>query len=211
MTRLEDIFLVRESVDVPPGIKREMNARLFHLMMWNGYMHPEETVRFDPRIPQSASGKGIFQKTGILTTKVGERDFSEKEDTSTPRISFSPTLKGCIEALVIKDLKKTSQTYAVYRPKRAIEVVVPSSHPLPEFEGSPDPSKWFVWDVQKTGEVWSLSPVELEYVGIIPRRTKVPNTPTEEDALLSKMSKDLPAYTKSHPNYAYFNPDKVKK
>lgn len=100
--------------------------------------------------------------------------FDPLEDTSTARVSFSPSIRKAIAGTGFAG-DVADMDFAVFMPDQTIEVVKPSDRPFPEFYGTDDPSRWYVRDVDIVGEYWSLEPVRLVLVGWIRKGDPIPD------------------------------------
>jgi len=94
---------------------------LFHV----SYENRGKKIRFSPRIPDSEETAG-------------------EEDETTPRISLSPTIEGCLSAIApIID----TDIYYVYQLINKPKLYKPTKEQVP--------------DVEKTDEIWALTDTEL--------------------------------------------------
>jgi 2'-5' RNA ligase len=148
---------------------------------------PPKRIVFKPRVP-----KGY----------VYEDDFGEAiEDTTTRRVSLAKTIKGCLSGSLYESYN--DEDWYVYGTKQSISVVDLSKVKCPIENYGED----FVWeksqykdlsrrdrtkllvncvpDMKKSGELWSLASVEMQYIGKVTgiRTQKIVPASTEINAV----------------------------
>lgn len=129
-------------------VARSRTERLFHIKLLRNkidYISTTELAEY-------------FPLTLVLKPQIPKVD-PNREDTVTPRVSFSTTIIGAYGSLGIQD--KTPLYLGIYQPVRSIEVY----HPLSGIP--PKDKKFYVHDAKNWEEVWSLRPVIVELQKII--------------------------------------------
>lgn len=131
--------------DIRNGVNPKSKKLFFHISMdskMNG-----KTLK--PRIPSYISEKG-------------SKSDKYKEDETTPRVCFSPSIEGCLNAIIStqKNLDIVGKNIFVYVPEKGIsEYKIKTNKELIKEK--------LVFDATTTGEMWILEPVKLKLYGVI--------------------------------------------
>lgn len=139
---------VQESMlqDIKNGVNPNSKKLFFHISLdkdLNG-------KTFKPRIPS------------YLTKKSNNDSNGYKEDKTTPRVCFSPSIEGCLRAILSaeKNLDIVGERIYVYIPNKPIsEYKVKTNKEIIKEK--------LVFDAKMTKEMWILEPVKLKLYGVI--------------------------------------------
>lgn len=139
---------VQESMlqDIKNGVNPNSKKLFFHISLdkdLNG-------KTFKPRIPS------------YLTKKSNNDSNGYKEDKTTPRVCFSPSIEGCLRAILSaeKNLDIVGERIYVYIPDKPIsEYKVKTNKEIIKEK--------LVFDAKMTKEMWILEPVKLKLYGVI--------------------------------------------
>lgn len=139
---------IQESMlqDIKNGVNPNSKKLFFHISLdkdLNG-------KTFKPRIPS------------YLTKKSNNDSNGYKEDKTTPRVCFSPSIEGCLRAILSaeKNLDIVGERIYVYIPDKPIsEYKVKTNKEIIKEK--------LVFDAKMTKEMWILEPVKLKLYGVI--------------------------------------------
>ena len=139
---------IQESMlqDIRNGVNPNSKKLFFHISLdkdLNG-------KTFKPRIPS------------YLTKKSNNDSNGYKEDKTTPRVCFSPSIEGCLRAILSaeKNLDIVGERIYVYIPDKPIsEYKVKTNKEIIKEK--------LVFDAKMTKEMWILEPVKLKLYGVI--------------------------------------------
>lgn len=139
---------IQESMlqDIKNGVNPNSKKLFFHISLdkdLNG-------KTFKPRIPS------------YLTKKSNDDSNGYKEDKTTPRVCFSPSIEGCLRAILSaeKNLDIVGERIYVYIPDKPIsEYKVKTNKEIIKEK--------LVFDAKMTKEMWILEPVKLKLYGVI--------------------------------------------
>ena len=132
--------------DIKNGVNPNSKKLFFHISLdkdLNGRT-------FKPRIPS------------YLTKKSNNDSNGYKEDKTTPRVCFSPSIEGCLRAILSaeKNLDIVGERIYVYIPDKPIsEYKVKTNKEIIKEK--------LVFDAKMTKEMWILEPVKLKLYGVI--------------------------------------------
>lgn len=130
--------------DIKHGVNPKSKKLFFHISMdtkMNG-----KTLK--PRIPTY-----LTKKDNVTTYK---------EDATIPRVCFSPSIEGCLNAIISaqKNLDVVGKNIFVYIPEKPIsEYKIKTNKEIIKEK--------LVFDANATGEMWILEPVKLKLYGVI--------------------------------------------
>ena len=130
--------------DIKNGVNPKSKRLFFHISMdtkMNG-----KTLK--PRIPTY-----LTKKDNVTTYK---------EDATIPRVCFSPSIEGCLNAIISaqKNLDVVGKNIFVYIPEKPIsEYKIKTNKEIIKEK--------LVFDANATGEMWILEPVKLKLYGVI--------------------------------------------
>lgn len=131
--------------DIRNGVNPKSKKLFFHISM-DSKMNGKT---LEPRIPSYISEKG-------------SKSDKYKEDETTPRVCFSPSIEGCLNAIIStqKNLDIVGKNIFVYVPEKEIsEYKIKTNKELIKEK--------LVFDATTTGEMWILEPVKLKLYGVI--------------------------------------------
>lgn len=138
---------VQEGVlnDIRNGVNPKSKKLFFHISL-DGELNGK-TLK--PRIPTYLIEKGSFSDT-------------YEEDATIPRVCLSPSIEGCLNAIVSvqRNLDISGKTIYVYIPEKPIsEYKIKTNKEIIKEK--------LVFDATTTGEMWILEPVKMKLYGVI--------------------------------------------
>ena len=136
--------------DIKNGVNPKSKKLFFHISRDDSLA--QKTL--EPRIPSYL----INDKAQVETNE----ELGLHEDATTPRVCFSPSIEGCLNAIVNHGdrIHLAGQAFYVYIPTKPIGQY---KHKLNrEIIRDKD-----VFDAESTGEIWILEPVDVRLYGVI--------------------------------------------
>lgn len=129
----------------------------------NGVNPNSKKLFFHISLDKDLNGKTFKPRIPSYLTKKSNNDSNEyKEDKTTPRVCFSPSIEGCLRAILSaeKNLDIVGERIYVYIPDKPIsEYKVKTNKEIIKEK--------LVFDAKMTKEIWILEPVKLKLYGVI--------------------------------------------
>lgn len=129
----------------------------------NGVNPNSKKLFFHISLDKDLNGKTFKPRIPSYLTKKSNNDSNEyKEDKTTPRVCFSPSIEGCLRAILSaeKNLDIVGERIYVYIPDKPIsEYKVKTNKEIIKEK--------LVFDAKMTKEMWILEPVKLKLYGVI--------------------------------------------
>lgn len=129
----------------------------------NGVNPNSKKLFFHISLDKDLNGKTFKPRIPSYLTKKSNNDSNEyKEDKTTPRVCFSPSIEGCLRAILSaeKNLDIVGERIYVYIPNKPIsEYKVKTNKEIIKEK--------LVFDAKMTKEMWILEPVKLKLYGVI--------------------------------------------
>ena len=168
---------IRESEGMDPEDYEDIHDHLededdIYNESWTDFkngVHPSSGLMFHVSLKDDMDGKEIKPQLPSYITDGGELNDNYKEDTETKRLCVSPSIEGCLMAIMnYKKLKKhIGDKLYVYTPEK----------PFSQYKHKTNKEivkDKLVFDANITKEAWILEPCKLKLYGII-RLKKVDN------------------------------------
>lgn len=128
----------------------------------NGVNPKSKKLFFHISMDSKMNGKTLEPRIPSYLSKKGSKSDKYKEDETTPRVCFSPSIEGCLNAIIStqKNLDIVGKNIFVYVPEKEIsEYKIKTNKELIKEK--------LVFDATTTGEMWILEPVKLKLYGVI--------------------------------------------
>lgn len=128
----------------------------------NGVNPKSKKLFFHVSMDTKMNGKTLKPRIPTYLTKKGKVSDTYKEDSTIPRVCFSPSIEGCLNAIISaqKNLHIVGEKMFVYIPEKPIsEYKVKTNKEIIKEK--------LVFDANATGEIWILEPVKLKLYGVI--------------------------------------------
>ena len=129
----------------------------------NGVNPNSKKLFFHISLDKDLNGKTFKPRIPSYLTKKSNNDSNEyKEDKTTPRVCFSPSIEGCLRAILSaeKNLDIVGERIYVYIPDKPIsEYKIKTNKEIIKEK--------LVFDAKMTKEMWILEPVKLKLYGVI--------------------------------------------
>ena len=128
----------------------------------NGVNPKSKKLFFHVSMDTKMNGKTLKPRIPTYLTKKGSVSDTYKEDSTIPRVCFSPSIEGCLNAIISaqKNLHIVGEKMFVYIPEKPIsEYKVKTNKEIIKEK--------LVFDANATGEIWILEPVKLKLYGVI--------------------------------------------
>ena len=128
----------------------------------NGVNPKSKKLFFHVSMDTKMNGKTLKPRIPTYLTKKGSVSDTYKEDSTIPRVCFSPSIEGCLNAIISaqKNLRIVGEKMFVYIPEKPIsEYKIKTNKEIIKEK--------LVFDANATGEIWILEPVKLKLYGVI--------------------------------------------
>lgn len=128
----------------------------------NGVNPKSKKLFFHVSMDTKMNGKTLKPRIPTYLTKKGSVSDTYKEDSTIPRVCFSPSIEGSLNAIISaqKNLRIVGEKMFVYIPEKPIsEYKIKTNKEIIKEK--------LVFDANATGEIWILEPVKLKLYGVI--------------------------------------------
>lgn len=172
ISKEEDDLMIENLNDIMRGVNPYSKKLFFHISTEDKL---DDKV-FKPRIPtyisREINSPEFKKRMDSLKDPNSIENYTQGyENYTTPRVSFSPSINGCLQAIINEIGKRNvcSQSLHVYIPEKPISKYKIKTNKEIIEDGD-------IFDANITKEIWILEPVKLKYYGSI-KVNKVTESP----------------------------------